>query len=731
MKRRRSSDDDISDGDDETAEGGRAKKDGATGTRQRRPKISKERARHQPGPQRGWLGNLKNRIVSLESLLVDRKRAEGGRGSSSVAPPGVSVQGDDDGAEIQQHEGPTKKEREKLRTVLDEALTRLEGLIADLGAEKNGKMSGRRGSDILDPGQGSVDVSHHFPTLEDVKNAVSGHHILNDHHDTDDSVTPDLLDLLNHEDIMQLQEAANAQQMRDPTWTLSGGETVSGTGTLDMGMNLGLDMAANGNHTLEDLLSAFQGIQPHDFLNPRQYQHFPMLHPNLLESSDGTGNGTSTLDSGDTSAVINFTRPVGIFDDCDPLPSQEVINDLLVRYFSHMWEYRFVYVGHPMMHRPTFLSTISSQNPLLLYAILAFTSPYAPDVDHRARKQYGRTFFSRCKNLVFPMLGDPSAGVWLVQALLIMAQFANCNERSFAYSLLSLTVSKTRELGLCIDSEMAYKGGKPLIQTHKWIEAEERRRTAWAVYVIDRIAAVGNSCSPFLLDREFSLSPPCTDDLWESNPEGFVALRGSPSSSTSSEESRGDSLLELYMIIGKAQLLKMWQDTKKLPTILIEFEGPLGTWHENFLAAFPSASESPFSPSFDPEVARGLLVYHFAGVIINTPFDYVSAPPSWVSSDNFRKALYHWICVRQMVQRFHGCGKWLSSFALFCIFHCALICVANIRCGGEVAAADLEIVISELEYYGAWWEIGFQLAKELRRQRNSAVNNARPLGNVL
>ncbi|KXS16092.1 hypothetical protein M427DRAFT_300573 [Gonapodya prolifera JEL478] len=618
VKRKRTPDDDVSDDDDglNAGESGAPRRtkvskacnackdkhdrcDGGepicANCRRRGTECSYERVRQAPGPQRGWLNNLKNRIISLESLLLDQKQGESAGVNPTEASSGVNVR-----SRSEVSEGNGKKE--KLRTILDDALNRLELLVVELGQQRSGERQWLSNAEN--------------PTMCKAVAPESD---------------PAFLELLNQVDFFPDVENA----------------------TKDAILDLGNPSA------LGDIFAPFNGLY---------------RVPETVTLGDGSMGDSENLFS-----VAHLTRPLSLFDDCDPLPPAEVLNELFAQYFKHTWEYRFIYPAHPMVHRPTFMSTISSQNPLLIYAMLAHGSSCL-DVDPSNSRQLALAFFARCKKLVFPALSDSLAGVWLVQALLIMAQFANCLERTLSYSLLGLCVSKSREMGLHIDPDIANRSESPAIHSEKWIENEERRRTGWAVYVLDRIAAVGNSRSPILVDRDLSLSAPCSDELWEANPFGLLRGESSPGSSDSGRDDSRESVLELYTIIGKAQLLKLWQDTKKLPTVLVEFEGPLSTWHDNFIRHCPGASEPPFSARFDAELARGLLIYHFAGVIVNTPFDIVSAPASWVASDNYRKALFHWICVRQMIQRFHRMGKWLSSFGLFCIFHCALVSVASIRC---------------------------------------------------
>ncbi|KXS16091.1 hypothetical protein M427DRAFT_300566 [Gonapodya prolifera JEL478] len=119
---------------------------------------------------------------------------------------------------------------------------------------------------------------------------------------------------------------------------------------------------------------------------------------------------------------------------------------------------------------------------------------------------------------------------------------------ALAYSLIGICVTKSRELGLHVDPNMA---SHVSTGSKDWILTEERRRTGWAVYVVDRMAALTHARSPILLDQEYCLSHPCSDELWQGNPFALLQAATTASSPTSSDAESRDaapSLLELYMV---------------------------------------------------------------------------------------------------------------------------------------------------------------------------------------
>ncbi|KAJ3338992.1 hypothetical protein HDU93_008815 [Gonapodya sp. JEL0774] len=231
-----------------------------------------DRSRQAPGPQRGWLNSLKNRITSLESLLVERTRAAVASGvDHGIAHGAPHVRARSGSSEVQ-----SKKEKEKLRTVLDEALTRLELLISDLGQQTPLVTNA--------PNQTALE---HSATSDD-SDARYGQAQTSD---------PSILDLLNHTDLFRVLQA--------------GGDTETAPVT----------------PSFEDLVAAFQSNQP-------------------VARIDNASQW-------DSHSIMMMTRPIGLFDDSEPLPPPELINELVMHYFKHTWEYRFIYAGHPMVHRPT------------------------------------------------------------------------------------------------------------------------------------------------------------------------------------------------------------------------------------------------------------------------------------------------------------------------------------------------------------------------------------------
>ncbi|KXS11439.1 hypothetical protein M427DRAFT_60675, partial [Gonapodya prolifera JEL478] len=120
----------------------------------------------------------------------------------------------------------------------------------------------------------------------------------------------------------------------------------------------------------------------------------------------------------------------------------------------------------------------------------------------------------------------------------------------------------------------------------------------------------------------------------------------------------------------------------------------------------------------DATNARALLLYHSTFVALHSPQDCLNLDPTWMASGSFPKALEHAFAVRQLLQRFKGCGIFLSPFPLNCIYQCALIWLCNIVAGAETSMVDVKMAIQELQYYSAWWPEALRLATELESLYN-------------
>ncbi|KXS09511.1 hypothetical protein M427DRAFT_63892 [Gonapodya prolifera JEL478] len=426
-------------------------------------------------------------------------------------------------------------------------------------------------------------------------------------------------------------------------------------------------------------------------------------------SVDTMTNGFSPLMTGSAmdldalSAMSTLLRPVELFADLEPLPRPDVMNSYVIQYFDYTWKYRFTRTLNPI-HRPTFLSTIAKQSPLLLFAVLTIGA-YSSQDNAVASRRASAAFFNRCTRILQEMPENVANDVSFIQALVLMCQYTSGYGSDIARKLMQLANTKSRELSLFSDPSMQPDHCiQEIPGSPEWIKEEERRRTGWALFGADRIGCFISTLPPLLPDEELNLQPPASDEIWESDPSSSpsAALLRNPFACPVA--SIGP--LEPIYIIGHARTLRDRDWTQEHP-VVTEFERILSAWYKVF-------SEDA-KPELTPTTARALLLYHSTFVALHSPQDCFSGDPTWLASASFRTALEHALAVRIILQRFLGCGIFLSPFPLHCIYQCATIWLCNITRGGETSKADVRMAIQELEYYSPWWPEALRLGTELER----------------
>ncbi|KAJ3337096.1 hypothetical protein HDU93_001669, partial [Gonapodya sp. JEL0774] len=110
-----------------------------------------------------------------------------------------------------------------------------------------------------------------------------------------------------------------------------------------------------------------------------------------------------------------------IFQDLEPLPPVEILNDLIGRYFTFIWEFPDVQPGYRMIDPEVFSSSFSKQHPLLIYSMMS-TSAADRGFSHPDRLKISASLLARCKRVLADSLESPYRGVSVVQALLVFCR---------------------------------------------------------------------------------------------------------------------------------------------------------------------------------------------------------------------------------------------------------------------------------------------------------------------
>ncbi|KXS15352.1 hypothetical protein M427DRAFT_155328 [Gonapodya prolifera JEL478] len=194
-----------------------------------------------------------------------------------------------------------------------------------------------------------------------------------------------------------------------------------------------------------------------------------------------------------------ITRPLSIFHDLPPLPSQDLLNTLVTLHFSH------IPIHLSFIHRASFLSN-PLRDPVLLFSIVTLSSTLT---DSPELRQVGRQeLFPRMHRLIEQATHNPSvASLGATVYAFFYAMHDDGWERARWY--FSQCIAQVYSLGL--NSEDAFRS----LMLDSWIEQESGRRTFWAVYNLDKMigTALGSSFA-FSGRSSWNLRLPCPDSVW-------------------------------------------------------------------------------------------------------------------------------------------------------------------------------------------------------------------------
>jgi len=186
-------------------------------------------------------------------------------------------------------------------------------------------------------------------------------------------------------------------------------------------------------------------------------------------------------------------------------------------YFAH------VHPWLPILHRPTFLAAFRTGPPkrlhLILLAMVAISVRYStdPQLSHTgAREQYA----SEARQIIVLETLDRSSLEGL-QALIILAiHTIGIGQGPRSWSIVGMATRLASQLGISVDNNTT--GPQPstlqvklLPQPTTWTEAEERRRTFWAAFILDRFSSFGTGWNTTYNILDIDLKLPCDDKYWD------------------------------------------------------------------------------------------------------------------------------------------------------------------------------------------------------------------------
>ncbi|KAF5665291.1 general repressor of transcription [Fusarium heterosporum] len=186
------------------------------------------------------------------------------------------------------------------------------------------------------------------------------------------------------------------------------------------------------------------------------------------------------------------TDPFGFLTD-------EVINSYLR--CSYKWSFH---------HIPNLLIKIREKtlDPLLIWAMLAITVRFsqAAPPGYSTQVEASNTFAAHARSLVLTLVDQPT--VHRAQVLLMLTGHSwGAGEGRRAWVYLGMAVRMAQVLGL-------FEEPPPAVTREDFIEAEEKRRTAWTCFLMDSLLSGGKGRDRMLSADNMRIQLPCESDCF-------------------------------------------------------------------------------------------------------------------------------------------------------------------------------------------------------------------------
>ncbi|KAF2844675.1 hypothetical protein T440DRAFT_548047 [Plenodomus tracheiphilus IPT5] len=222
------------------------------------------------------------------------------------------------------------------------------------------------------------------------------------------------------------------------------------------------------------------------------------------------------------------------------LPPIKVLLSTVDLYFEHFHDQPYCF-----FHEQTFRQQLmSDQLPqYLIFTVLAIASRFSLDPFFGSCNPHVATkYASKAWKEIVRQCFDCDEGMdyRLVQAatLLAIIDFTACKHET-AWIKIGVAVSMAQALHMMKEPE----------PTLSFSEQEERRRTLWSIYLLDKMATCGRDRPSLFLDRTIDLQLPCSEaSFWMSLYEKVVTLEDFKSLDGSQIQNMAPSALTIVLV---------------------------------------------------------------------------------------------------------------------------------------------------------------------------------------
>ncbi|OQV06848.1 Fungal specific transcription factor domain-containing protein [Cladophialophora immunda] len=266
---------------------------------------------------------------------------------------------------------------------------------------------------------------------------------------------------------------------------------------------LPMSMLANDQDTLDSRLSALEERLGASATRADPPTYF--TDPNLTSSGWPTsiGNGDLTLDFGE---IAPSSVPPSLFPAPNPpshltLADQEIVVNNYFR-FHHNQPYSF-------FHEETFRQQLQAGllPETILSAVIAIAIRFSPKSDKSAEPWPSQYYADKAWTGAMTQCFNSEYGpnYQMVQAITLLAlyDFTACRHRT-AWIKIGLAATVAQALHMMAEPD----------PTLPWIIQEERRRTFWSIYLLDKMATCGRSRPPIFQDASCLLHLPGTESTF-------------------------------------------------------------------------------------------------------------------------------------------------------------------------------------------------------------------------
>ncbi|CAG8496145.1 20004_t:CDS:2 [Rhizophagus irregularis] len=429
------------------------------------------------------------------------------------------------------------------------------------------------------------------------------------------------------------------------------------------------------------------------------------------------------------------------------LPPEDIVEHLVACYFRH------IDIQTSMFHEATFMRQLRQNkiSPFLIYAICAVTAKYSEHQSIVQKLPYmsGEPFAAiAITKYLFGTFDNPS--VENVQGLiLITTHMYGVGKGPSAWMYTGLAVRMAQELGL---HKVDEAGSKPNSEGI-FIQNEVRRRTFWACFRLDRLAACALGRPTLIDEDDCDVRLPCNETIWnlehpfesplidEIFKEDHIK-RGTRLSLTNI--GMGACLVSVTALLGRVcqhvnrskpyDALPPWDSNSKFA----ELENELDTWYKSLTPHYTYTRERMQQLMADGTGTTFTLVhllYYSAIVVLNRP-NLISLQNNEVMDChiNFMQASAKRCCtaskvISSIAEDIVRYGCHICSFALYPVFVTTTIHLNNIYSEdiniAEDAKKNLSINEQFIKLMEPYWAIASKLlliVKEMRKVLDTQYN---------